>query len=229
MVAELYVKIEYQVRDCRGKTREPELPDIARHDRLGARKSKRLGIHSLHAQLQLCNMLLTQSLQISLLDMMVRQAGSSSPRGGKGGAKPGSRVQRFWGPLEAIQGASERCVRFQRRGSPFSKEREKKVGHSEAPERRFPGCPLRGFQPSGSYPLRPQIKFETFQEIFDFHFSLGSGRSQPLVHLRWRLKIASDQRSQLITDTSIARTLTERAALMTHTPLIKVVAFHLLN
>ena len=36
---------------------------------------------------------------------------------------------------------------------PFSKERGKKVGHSEASKRpRFPGCPLKGFQPSGSYP-----------------------------------------------------------------------------
>ena len=27
------------------------------------------------------------------------------------------------------------------------------MGHSEASKRpRFPGCPLRGFQPSGSYP-----------------------------------------------------------------------------
>ena len=35
----------------------------------------------------------------------------------------------------------------------FSKERGKKVGHSETPKRpRFPGCPLTGFQPSGSYP-----------------------------------------------------------------------------
>ena len=34
-----------------------------------------------------------------------------------------------------------------------STERENKVGHSEAPKRsHFPGCPLRGFQPSGSYP-----------------------------------------------------------------------------
>ena len=38
-------------------------------------------------------------------------------------------------------------------GCPFSTERENKVGHSEASKRpRFPGCPLRGFQPSGSYP-----------------------------------------------------------------------------
>ena len=33
------------------------------------------------------------------------------------------------------------------------KEGGKKVGHSEAPKRpHFPGCPLRGFQPSVSYP-----------------------------------------------------------------------------
>ena len=58
-------------------------------------------------------------------------------RGGTGGAKPGSGVQRFWGPLGASEfdlprlleprkgsqglgggssGASERCVRFQRSG-----------------------------------------------------------------------------------------------------------------
>ena len=36
---------------------------------------------------------------------------------------------------------------------PFSTERGKKVGHSEAPKRpRFPGWPWKGFQPSGSYP-----------------------------------------------------------------------------
>ena len=36
---------------------------------------------------------------------------------------------------------------------PFSTERGKKVGHSEAPKRpRFPGWPRKGFQPSGSYP-----------------------------------------------------------------------------
>ena len=35
----------------------------------------------------------------------------------------------------------------------FSTERENKVGRSEAPKRsHFPGWPLRGFQPSGSYP-----------------------------------------------------------------------------
>ena len=101
------------------------------------------------------------------------------PRGGTQGAKPGSGVQRFWGPL----GASEFDPSFQQIGvsetpfpgapqSPgkaprgperlfrglgevcsFSTDREKKVGHSEAPKRsHFPGCPLKGFQPSGSYP-----------------------------------------------------------------------------
>ena len=47
---------------------------------------------------------------------------------------------------------------------PFSKEQGKKVGHSEAPKRpRFPGCPLRrfqpGFQPSGSYPQATDKSF----------------------------------------------------------------------
>ena len=101
------------------------------------------------------------------------------PRGGTGGAKPGSGVQRFWGPLGASEfdpsfqqfGVSEtpfqRPLRAPERLSgprgrlfrglgevcPFSTERENKVGHSEAPKRsHFPGCPLRGFQPSGSYP-----------------------------------------------------------------------------
>ena len=95
------------------------------------------------------------------------------------GAKPGSGVQRFWGPLGAsefdpsfqkfgVSGTpSQRPLRAQERlsgprgrlfrglgeGCPFSTERENKVGHSEASKRpRFPGCPLRGFQPSGSYP-----------------------------------------------------------------------------
>ena len=41
---------------------------------------------------------------------------------------------------------------------PFSKERGKKVGHSEAPKRpRFPGCPLR---------VRPE-KLQNFPEFFD--------------------------------------------------------------
>ena len=36
---------------------------------------------------------------------------------------------------------------------PFSKERGQKAGHSQAPKgSRFPGCPLRGCQPSRSYP-----------------------------------------------------------------------------
>ena len=108
------------------------------------------------------------------------------PRGGTGGAKPGSGVKRFWGPLGASEidlslqpfgvsetpsqgplGAAERLsgLRGDALGSqgrlfrglgevcPFSKEQGKKVGHSEAPKRpRFPGCLLRGFQPSGSHP-----------------------------------------------------------------------------
>ena len=101
------------------------------------------------------------------------------PRGGTGGAKPGSGVQRFWGPLgasefdpsfqkfgvsetpsqrplrapERLSGPRGRLFRGLGEGCPFSTERENKVGHSEASKRpRFPGCPLRGFQPSGSYP-----------------------------------------------------------------------------
>ena len=102
-------------------------------------------------------------------------------RGGTGGAKPGSGVQRFWGPLAASEfdpsfqkfGVSEtpsqRPLRAPERLSGprgrlfrglgqvclFSKERGKKVGHSEAPKRpRFPGCPPErvptlGFLPSG--------------------------------------------------------------------------------
>ena len=67
--------------------------------------------------------------------MVLRVNFNCGPRGGTQGAEPGSGVQRFWGPL----GASE-----------FG---ENKVDHSEASKRsRFPGCPLRGFQPSGSYP-----------------------------------------------------------------------------
>ena len=69
-------------------------------------------------------------------------------------------VQRLWGPLEA----SEFDPSFQQFGGgpgealqgplcSFSTEWENKVGHSEAPKRsHFHGCPLRGFQPSGSYP-----------------------------------------------------------------------------
>ena len=99
------------------------------------------------------------------------------PWGGAGGAKPGSGVQRFWGPLEASEfdpsfqkfGVSEtpsqRPLRAPERLSgpqgrlfrglgevcPFSKERGKKVGHSGAPKMpRFPGCPLTlGFLSSG--------------------------------------------------------------------------------
>ena len=100
-------------------------------------------------------------------------------RGRTGGAKPGSGVQRFWGPLgasefdpsfqkfgvsetpsqrplrapERLSGPRGRLFRGLGEGCPFSTERENKVGHSEASKRpRFPGCPLRGFQPSGSYP-----------------------------------------------------------------------------
>ena len=59
---------------------------------------------------------------------------------------------------ERLSGPRGRLFRGLGEACPFSTERGKKVGHSEAPERpRFPGCPLRGLQPSGSY-LRPQIK-----------------------------------------------------------------------
>ena len=101
------------------------------------------------------------------------------PRGGTQEAKPGSGVQRFWGPLgasefdpsfrqfgvsetasqgplrapERLSGAPGRLFRGLGEGYPFSTEREKKVGHSEASKRsRFPGCPRRGVQPSGLLP-----------------------------------------------------------------------------
>ena len=74
------------------------------------------------------------------------------PRGGTQGAEPSSGVQRFWGPL----GTSEFDPSFQQfsLGNPLPRAPwEKKVGYKEAPKRsRFSGCPLRGFQPSGSYP-----------------------------------------------------------------------------
>ena len=98
----------------------------------------------------------------------VRWRLNCGPRGGTGGAKPSSGVQRFWGPL----GASEFDPRFSNSGSrrplprgpleprkgsqglgggssqasergvALSTEREKKVGHSEASKRpRFPDAP----------------------------------------------------------------------------------------
>ena len=109
-----------------------------------------------------------------------------SPRGGTGGAKPGSGVQRFWGHLRASEfdpsfqrfGVSEtpsqrplraperlsgprgRLFRGLGEGCPFSTERENKVGHSEASKRpRFPGCPLRGSNPRVPT-LGPQIKMQ---------------------------------------------------------------------
>ena len=111
--------------------------------------------------------------------MDVRTKINCGPRGGTGGSEPGSGVQRFWGPLEASafdpsfqkfrvsETPSQRPLRAPERLSgprgrlfrglgevcPFSKERGKKVGHSEASKRpRFPGWPRKGFQPSGSYP-----------------------------------------------------------------------------
>ena len=104
------------------------------------------------------------------------------PRGATGGVKPGSGVQRFWGPLRASEfdpsfqqfGVSEtpsqRPLRAPERLSgprgrlfrglgevcPFSKERGKKVGYSEASKRpRFPrmpheGVPTLGFPPQAT-------------------------------------------------------------------------------
>ena len=55
-------------------------------------------------------------------------------RNARGGTRPGKPLR---GPGVALQGP----------------RREVSVGNSEASKRpRFPGCPLRGFQPSGSYP-----------------------------------------------------------------------------
>ena len=54
---------------------------------------------------------------------------------------------------ERLSGPRGRLFRGLGEACPFSKERGKKVGHSEAPKRpRFPGCAPSGFQPSGSYP-----------------------------------------------------------------------------
>ena len=120
-----------------------------------------------------------QPLRLSAAIFTAPQNQLRPERGGTQGAKPGSGVQRFWGPL----GASEFDPSFQQFGvsetpsqgslraperlsgprgrffrglgevCSFSTEWENKEGHSEAPKRsHFPGCPLRGFQPSGSYP-----------------------------------------------------------------------------
>ena len=57
----------------------------------------------------------------------------------------------------AARGA-ERLFRVLGEVCSFSTEQENKVGHSEAPKRsHFPGCPLRGFQPLGSYPRATDI------------------------------------------------------------------------
>ena len=77
-----------------------------------------------------------RGLGIRPLVSVIRGLGNPFPEAPK-------RLPGFRGRL--FRGLGEVC--------PFSKERGKKVGHSEAPKRpRFPGCPLRGFQPSGSYP-----------------------------------------------------------------------------
>ena len=59
-------------------------------------------------------------------------------------------------PLERLSEAPERLFRGLGEVCSFSTERGNKVGHSEAPKgSRFPGCPLRGFQPLFSYPRAP--------------------------------------------------------------------------
>ena len=79
------------------------------------------------------------------------------PRGGTGGAKPSSGQfgvsetpsQRPLRAPERLSGPRGRLFRGLGEVCSFSTERENKVGHSEAPKRPIP---LRGFQPSGSYP-----------------------------------------------------------------------------
>ena len=65
--------------------------------------------------------------------------------------RPVRAPERLSGPRGgAFRGLGEVC--------PFSKERGKQVGHSEAPKRpRFPGCP-RGCSNPRVPTLRPQIK-----------------------------------------------------------------------
>ena len=63
-------------------------------------------------------------------------------------------------------------------------EQENKVGHSEASKRfRFPGCPLRGFQPSLSY-LRAtdealEITFEKVLRISRIQCTVARVRLEP--------------------------------------------------
>ena len=66
-------------------------------------------------------------------------------------ASQGPLAKALRGPWEALQGPWRGSQGLW--GCPFSTEREKKVGNSKASKRsRFSGCPLRGFQTSGSYP-----------------------------------------------------------------------------
>ena len=78
------------------------------------------------------------------------------PRGGTGGAKPGSGVQRFWGPL----GASDFDPSFQQFGVSETPSRGERRWATQRPLRGpvFPdaSCPLRGSNPRLPT-LRPQI------------------------------------------------------------------------
>ena len=86
---------------------------------------------------------------------------------------------------ERLSGPRGRLFRGLGEVCPFSKEQGKKVGHSEASERpRFPGCLLRGFQPSGSYPQATDNSFFVLFVLFflglsrffrDFPDLLGDG------------------------------------------------------
>ena len=61
--------------------------------------------------------------------------------------------QRHLRAPDRLSGPRGRLFRGLGEVCPFPKERGKKVGHPEASKRPcFPGCPLRGFQPSNSYP-----------------------------------------------------------------------------
>ena len=69
--------------------------------------------------------------------------------------------QRPLGAPERLSGPPGRLFRGLGEVCLFSKERGKKVGHSEAPKRRrFPGCSLRGSNPRVPT-LRPQLVRET--------------------------------------------------------------------
>ena len=80
---------------------------------------------------------------------------------------------------ERLSGPRGRLFRGLGEVCPLSKEREKKVGHSEAPKRhRFPGCPLRGFQPSGSYPQATD-KLCVFCGIADYRCYIPTSFRRP--------------------------------------------------